>query len=154
MRAFCGAGRLLVVSLILALLICADVCAGGWSGRVVHVAAGDRLSVDSGAGTVVVGLAHVRAPAREHFFWARARRALGELVFDRRVVVNPLGADAGVLRARVMVDGVDVAALMVERGLLLADAAAPNAFLVIENAARRQGRGIWGSGLSPRAGAR
>lgn len=140
------AGRLVVAFFLLGLVV-APAVAGGWNGRVVHVSAGDRLLVDSGSGPVAVRLAHVRAPAREHFFWERARRALGELVFDRRVVVMPVQSGAG--RARVLVDGGDVAAQLVERGLLLVAPGATDDLLARQGRARRQGRGIWGSGVPP-----
>lgn len=143
-----GTGHLWVASVLL-WLAAAPAVAGGWSGQVVHVSAGDRLGVDPGNGAVAVRLAHVRAPAREHFFWERARRALGELVFDRRVMVMPV--QAGGADARVLLEGGDVAAQLVERGLLLAQAGAPDRLRALEERARRRGLGVWGSGIPPRA---
>ena len=144
-------GRL--VPLLVLVALAAPVPGMELSGRVVHVAAGDRLKVDTGRGVVAVRLAHVRAPARAHFYWPRARRALGELVFGRRVrLVAATAGAAAPLPARVLVDGVDVAALLVERGLLLAAGDAPAALRRREAEARRGERGIWGSGVPPRDG--
>ena len=143
------AGHLLVAALVLS-LAASVAWADGWSGRVVHVRAGDGLLVDPGNGAVAVRLAHVRSPGRDHFFWERARRALGELAFDRRVVVIPLQPGGEGIRGRVLVNGDDVAAQLVERGLLLTDARAPDHLRALEQRARRQGRGMWGSGIPPR----
>lgn len=134
--------------LVLAGLLLAAAAAAQTPGRVVHVAAGDRLTVATAAGTVDIRLAHVRAPERGHFYWSRARRALGELVFDRRVVVEPLTVTEPGL-ARLLVDGRDVAALLVSRGLLLTGPGAPAALRSLEAEARRRGLGIWGSGVAP-----
>lgn len=143
-----------MVWLVLALLAAIPATAGGFTGRVVHVAAGDRLKVDTGGKVVALRLAHVRAPRRDHFYWARARRGLGDLVFGRLVSVQPLRTSEGLVEAAVTVDGSDVAGLMVSRGLLMTAANAPPDLELLEAAARRQGRGIWGSGVIPGTGGR
>ena len=126
----------------MALLLAAS--AGGE--QVVRVKDGDSLVVDSGGYRVDVRLAGIDAPESSQPSGDEARSALSSLVAGKEVELRLVGGDAyRRVVAHILVDGVDVNAEMVRRGLAWVprDYDPPPHLLRQEDEARAAGVGLW-----------
>lgn len=119
---------------------------------VVSIASGDTFTVRSGNVRTVVHLAGVRAPSTGQPHAAAAKRALGELLFGKRVDFRVTAQrEAGNVDAEVRLGDVNVNAEMVRLGWAAVDHSAnPGAFLVrSESEAKWNGRGMWAHSQGP-----
>ncbi len=114
--------------------------------QVLRVKDGDSLVVDSGGHRVDVRLAAIDAPESNQPSGDEARSALSSLVSGKEVELRLVGGDAyRRVVAHVLVDGVDVNAEMVRRGLAWVprDYDPPPHLLRQEDEARAAGVGLW-----------
>ena len=135
--------RVLLVSLLCGVGVHAE--------QVVRVKDGDSLVIDSGGRQVDVRLADIDAPEYRQPRGDEARTVLQSLVEGRDVQLKLVGGDAyRRIVAHVSVDGVDVNAEMVRRGLAwVRRGYQPAPFLVQqEDEARAAQRGLWGDANS------
>lgn len=95
------------------------VPAFAFTGMVVHVCDGDTISVLPSEGPVVkIRLANIDAPEKNQPFGIEAKQALAALVAGRTVEVRPQTIDKYRRTVSVvLLDGVDVSAVMVSKGL-------------------------------------
>ena len=115
--------------------------------QVVRVKDGDSLVVASGGREVDVRLAGIDAPELRQARGAEARSALEALVAGRDVELQLVGGDAyRRIVAHIVVDGVDVNAEMVRRGLAWVPRQYDPAPALVrrEHEAQAAGRGVWG----------
>jgi micrococcal nuclease len=86
-------------------------------GKVISVSDGDTLKLLVGRDTVTVRLDGIDAPESGQSFGGRAKQALAEAVQGKSVVVHARGTDRyGRTLGGILVDGIDVNAMLVERG--------------------------------------
>ena len=126
----------------LALLLAASAVAE----QVVRVKDGDSLVVSSAGREVDVRLAGIDAPELRQARGAEARAALESMVGGREVTLQLVGGDAyRRVVAHILVDGVDVNAELVRRGLAWVPRQySPEPALVrVEHEAQAAGRGLW-----------
>ncbi len=89
-----------------------------WPGRVVSITDGDTLTVLRGQEQVKVRLYGIDAPERRQACGDRALQTMRELAHGRVVEVHEIGHDRyGRTVARIEVQGVDVGAEMIRRGM-------------------------------------
>jgi micrococcal nuclease len=69
-------------------LVCAQVCASIYEGKVVGVLDGDTLTVLISGGQIKVRLAEIDAPEKQQPFGQRSKQSLSDLVYGKRVKVN------------------------------------------------------------------
>lgn len=88
------------------------------SGRVVHVADGDTVTVlDAGKVQHKIRLAGIDAPEKSQAYGERSRESLAELVANRTVIVETEKKDRyGRRVGKVLVDGKDVNVEQIRRG--------------------------------------
>lgn len=135
---------------MLTLLLSAALAAEPTDAVVVAASSGDRLTLDTGDRLVLRG---VSAPAPADPYGVEARSATRNLVIDQVVFLShrPAGrADDGALIASVRVDGVDLAAHLLEQGYAWLDLRAPDTLdlsmlTTAQSAARAASRGVWSS---------
>ena len=126
----------------LALLLASSAAAE----QVVRVKDGDSLVVASAGREVDVRLAGIDAPELRQPRGSEARAALESMVGGREVTLQLVGGDAyRRVVAHVLVDGVDVNAELVRRGLAWVPRRySPEPALVrVEHEAQAAGRGLW-----------
>ena len=133
----------MVIRVLLAGLLCS---LGAHAEQVVRVKDGDSLVIDSGGRQVDVRLADIDAPEYRQPRGDEARTVLQSLVEGRDVQLRLVGGDAyRRIVAHVSVDGVDVNAEMVRRGLAWVRRSYDPAPLLVrhEDEARAAQRGLW-----------
>ena len=114
--------------------------------QVVRVKDGDSLVVSSAGREVDVRLAGIDAPELRQARGAEARAALESMVGGREVTLQLVGGDAyRRVVAHILVDGVDVNAELVRRGLAWVPRQySPEPGLVrVEHEAQAAKRGVW-----------
>ena len=133
----------MVLRVLLAGLLCS---VAAHAEQVVRVKDGDSLVIDSGGRQVDVRLADIDAPEHRQPRGDEARDLLRSLVEGREVRLELVGGDAyRRIVAHVSVDGVDVNAEMVRRGLAWVRRDYQPAPLLVrhEDEARAARRGLW-----------
>jgi endonuclease YncB( thermonuclease family) len=107
-----------ILLLVLALLA-SSVQAGLISGRVVHVADGDTITVlDSEKIQHEIRLAGIDAPEKAQAYGQRSRESLDELVAGRTVIVETNKKDRyGRFVGKVLVNGCDINIEQIRRGM-------------------------------------
>jgi endonuclease YncB( thermonuclease family) len=122
---------------------------------VTEVIDGDTIDVAQGAMEMTVRLIGINAPEADECWSEEATSALGELVGAGpvwlRVDVTDLDQFGRSLRYVIDAAGDDVGALMVEQGAAIArsyppDTANDDRYALLQEAARRDGRGLWAAG--------
>lgn len=106
--------------LLLALaLLASSVQAGLISGRVVHVADGDTITVlDAGKVQHKIRLAGIDAPEKAQAYGQRSRESLDELVAGRTVIVETTKKDRyGRSVGKILVNGRDINIEQIRRGM-------------------------------------
>lgn len=136
--------RFYFLSVLLCLAISA--CSKQQGSLVVGITDGDTLKVLIEGKEVKVRLAEIDAPERGQPFGTRARQSLSELAFNKqaRLVVHDRDR-YGRTVAKVYVDGVDVNAELVRRGMawVYPKYAKDPELFEIERQARTAGKGLW-----------
>jgi len=102
------------------LLLSSGVCSAEvFAGRIVGVIDGDTVDVLIDTETLIrVRLSGIDAPERKQAFGSVAKKALSELTFDRRVIIEAQKVDQwGRLIGKVLVAGNDANLAMVKNGL-------------------------------------
>jgi micrococcal nuclease len=115
-------------------------------GVVVGVVDGDTADVRLQSGMIRVRLHAVDAPERDQPHGAVARQVLSQLVYGKRVLVEPIEQDRyDRLVAHLWIDDLDVNAEMIKRGAawVYRRYADDPAYCAYEQAARNLGRGLW-----------
>lgn len=119
-----------------------------YKGRVVGVSDGDTITVlHSGNQQIKVRLAEIDTPESSQPYGKRAKQNLSDLVFNKTVIVKVKGTDRyGRLIGRVIVNGVDINARMVELGAawVYRKYAKDQNLFVLEERARKYKIGLWG----------
>ena len=114
---------------------------------VVGISDGDTVKLRCGdAPEEKVRLLQIDAPEKKQAFGTKAKEALSDLAYDKRVQLERSGTDRyGRTLGRLTLDGTDLNFEMVRRGFAwcyrkyLTD----DRCLAIEDDARRNGRGLW-----------
>ena len=122
------------------------VAASAAGEQVLRVKDGDSLVVDSGGYQVDVRLAGIDAPESRQPSGDEARSVLSSLVAGKEIELRLVGGDAyRRVVAHILVDGIDVNAEMVRRGLAWVprDYDPPPHLLRREDEARASGVGLW-----------
>jgi endonuclease YncB( thermonuclease family) len=116
-------------------------------GRVVGVADGDTVTILVGAKTSIkVRLAEIDAPEKAQAFGQRSKKSLSDLIFGKSVRVTVVDKDRyGRTVGRIFVDGVDVNAEQIRRGMawVYRRYSSDRDLLQIEEKARLQRLGLW-----------
>lgn len=135
-----------LAAFLLALLIALPALAGELVGTVVGITDGDTLRVLVDEREVVVRLDQIDAPEKAQPFGQRARQSLAELCFRKGARVIEHGRDRyGRTIGTVMIDGLDVNAEQVRRGMAWAYLRylREPALAEVEREAREARRGLW-----------
>ena len=141
------------LTFLLTLLFGLPCYAGTIDGRVVSVADGDTVTVlDSDNVQHKIRLSGIDAPEKAQAFGNRSKESLSDLVFSKAVTVETekkdrYGRDVG----KVLVNGVDVNLLQVQRGFAWhykeyereQSAGDRKLYDLAESEARASGRGLW-----------
>lgn len=134
-----------------------------FSARVIVVLDGDTVLIRRSGGLVKIRLAGIDAPEKDQAFGADSRNSLSDMVKDKRVSVASQAVDKyGRMVAKLSVDGLDVNAEQVRRGMAWAavgwrqNRPAPvppagaysshhsnQALIVLQDEARHAARGLW-----------
>ena len=140
-----------VICLLLALAC--DAHAETVTGRVVGVADGDTITVlDADNVQQKIRLAGIDAPEKKQAFGNRSKESLSDMVFDKTVNVETEKRDRyGRQIGKVLVDGLDVNLVQVERGMAwfyrqYQREQSPNdrrLYEAAEDAAKAGKRGLW-----------
>ena len=138
------------VGAVVLLIVAAASGAGDRStGKVLSVSADGVLRVQAAHDQLKVMPAGIALPPVGHPQRATARKALGELVFDKTVELAVDGEpDAAVVRARIFVAGQDIAPQLLSEGnaYALRDHPRTGELLRFELSARNARRGMWAYG--------
>ena len=119
------------------------------TGRVLSVSADGLLRIQTSHDQLKVMPAGIALPRPGHPQRNAARKALGELVFDRTVELAPYGEPrASTVSARVFVAGEDIAPQLLSEGnaYVLRDHPLAGELLRFEFNARNARRGLWAEG--------
>ena len=122
--------------------------------RVTRVFDGDSFAAIDSAGTAIeVRLSEIDAPEKDEPWSNRARQRLTGLIADRDVAIRRFDVDTyGRVVGRVFVNGTDTSELLVSEGLaaVYVRFARDENLFALEEQARREKRGFWGSSYRPR----
>lgn len=152
------------IRLLVALCVCAltqSALAQEFNARIIAVLDGDTVLVRRGGGTVKIRLAEVDAPEVAHAgvgtpdpqkaqpYGEDSRRSLSAMVLGKQVDVVTLAVDQyGRLVAKLSMDGLDVNAEQVRRGMAWAAVgwrqSGNHPLLALQAEARQARRGLWG----------
>lgn len=144
--------RNFVLAFLLLTLSAVDSSAATIFGRVIAVNDGDVLTVFNLNRPVRIKLLAVDAPESDQTFGDVAKKHLGELVYDKSVLVEYWGiASDGSLVGRVTLNGADIGAQMIRDGAAWFDASSQDhlsaadreVYRQSEQAARSEKRGLW-----------
>ena len=144
--------RNFVLAFLLLTLSAVSSSAATIFGRVIAVNDGDVLTVFNLNRPVRIKLLAVDAPESDQTFGDVAKKHLGELVYDKSVLVEYWGiASDGSLVGRVTLNGADIGAQMIRDGAAWFDASSQDHLSVAdreiyrqsEQAARNEKRGLW-----------
>lgn len=119
-------------------------------GKVIGVTDGDTISLKAGPGFLVIRLAQIDAPEMDQIHGTRAKKALGELLFNQEVRVVATDIDRyGRTVGQVYLGKTDVNAYMVEQGhaWVYVKYARDKELPILENRARQKRLGLWASDL-------
>ena len=111
-------------------------------GRVLQVQSGKKLLVQFGDRQQEVALAHIALAEDVHDAEAQAQALLTTLLEGRDVRLRVVGRHAGGLIAR-MEQPLDAAAELIRKGLCYARSDAPESYRSLQEAAIRDGSGLW-----------
>lgn len=133
------------VLLAAGIAFCAEAFGESFEGNVVGITDGDTLTVLAGREPKKVRIAQIDTPERGRPWAERAKRALSDLVFGRRVRVDVVGVSYKRLVGDVWLDGVCVGCELVKAGhAWAADGYVTDPALYrLEEAARRSRFGLW-----------
>ena len=108
-----------IVALALLIFIASpDLARADLTGKVIHIADGDNLTVIINNEWVRVRLAGIDAPETNQPFGTRSRQSLTDLCFWEKVTVSPKGKDQyGRMFAKVRCGDVDAGEEQVRRGM-------------------------------------
>lgn len=144
--------RNFVLAFLLLTLLAFNTEAATLFGRVIEINDGDVLTVFNLNRPVRIKLLAVDAPENDQVFGDVAKKHLGELVYDKSVLVEYWGIAAdGSLTGRVTLNGTDVGVQMIRDGAAWFDAsnqdhlsaADREVYQQSEQAARSEKRGLW-----------
>jgi len=144
--------RNFVLAFLLLTLSAVNAGAATIFGRVIEVNDGDVITVFNLNRPVRIKLLAVDAPESDQVFGDVAKKHLGELVYDKTVLVEYWGiAPDGSLVGRVTLNGADIGAQMIRDGAAWFDAsnqdrlsaADREVYQQSEQAARSEKRGLW-----------
>jgi len=144
--------RNFVLAFLLLILSAVNAGAATIFGRVIEVNDGDVITVFNLNRPVRIKLLAVDAPESDQVFGDVAKKHLGELVYDKTVLVEYWGiAPDGSLVGRVTLNGADIGAQMIRDGAAWFDAsnqdrlsaADREVYQQSEQAARSEKRGLW-----------
>ena len=144
--------RNFVLAFLLLILLAFNIDAATLYGRVIEINDGDVLTVFNLNRSVRIKLMAVDAPESSQAFGEVAKKHLGELVYDKQVLVEYWGIAAdGSLVGRVTLNGADIGAQMIRDGAAWFDASNQDhlsasdreVYQQSEQAARTEKRGLW-----------
>ena len=101
------------------LMVSSGLCAEETvSARVIGITDGDSITIlKAGNRQEKIRLAEIDAPERAQPYGTKSKQALSDLVFDKKVTIQPVTIDRyGRTVARIYVDNLDVNAAMIEQG--------------------------------------
>ena len=112
---------------------------------VVHISSGDTFTLHHDGLRTPCRLAAVDAPELDQPYGANAKKALGTLVFNRRVLVEVIDQES--MLVRLALDGFQVHEVLLNRGLAwVAPAQDRNSrLLLLQSHSRDARRGLWRS---------
>lgn len=124
----------------------------GWSGVegsprfeavIVHIASGDSFSIRRDGVPVRYWLGFADAPELDQPYGPAAKKALGTLVFNRRVMVEILDKEA--MLVRLEIEGRQVDEILLASGLawLAPEYAGNSRLALLQSASRSARRGLW-----------
>ena len=110
---------------------------------IVHIASCDSFSVRRDGVRVRYRLALADAPELDQPYGAAAKKALGTLVFNRRVLVEVIDQESKLVRLEI--EGLQVDEFLVTRGLawLVPQYAANARLSLLQSGSRSARRGLW-----------
>lgn len=114
--------------------------------KVVGISDGDTLTVLKDRAQIKVRLEGIDAPEKGQAFGAKAKTALSDLVASKIVSVHETGTDKyGRTLARVIVDGEDVSATLVTKGMAwhFKEYSTDDTLAELEEKARAEKVGLW-----------
>lgn len=138
-------------SLILVALLAVGNLAQGaeFTAKVIAVLDGDTVLIKRASGLKKIRMAGIDAPEKAQLFGETSRRSLAEMVLGKQVKVTSEAVDQyGRMVARLSVDGLDVNAEQIRRGMAWENSRFHNnrAMLALQEEARQEPRGLWAAG--------
>ncbi|MDH5327634.1 MAG: thermonuclease family protein [Gammaproteobacteria bacterium] len=130
----------------IAFIQCISIAAFADTGRVIHVADGDTITILNGKQKTKVRLAEIDAPESKQPYGKKAKQALAGWIAGKMVTVEPVGKDRyGRTIGKVYLDNRYINAAMVEAGYawFYRKYGKDKNLLELESQARSARRGIW-----------
>jgi endonuclease YncB( thermonuclease family) len=138
----------LVRSLILvALLVVGNLAQGAeFTAKVIAVLDGDTVLIQRANGLKKIRMAGIDAPEKAQLFGETSRQSLSGMVLGKQVKITSEAVDQyGRMVARISLDGLDVNAEQIRRGMAWENSRFHNnrALLALQEEAREAPRGLW-----------
>lgn len=135
-------------SLILVALLAAGNLAQGaeFTAKVIAVLDGDTILIKRASGLKKIRMAGIDAPEKAQLFGETAKRSLAEMVLGKQVKITSEAVDQyGRMVARISVDGLDVNAEQIRRGMAWENSRFHNnrELLALQEEAKQAPRGLW-----------
>ena len=137
------AARLFCVAM---LCICGLAHSEEFTAKIIAVLDGDTVLIRRGGKPVKIRLAEIDAPEKAQTFGVTSKQSLSGMVLGKRVKVVSRAVDRyGRLVAHLSVDGLDVNAEQVRRGMAweYSNFHSNKALVALQNEARKAPRGLW-----------
>ena len=132
------------ILLLLLLLISHTACSEEFTAKVIAVLDGDTVLVKRAKGLVKIRMAEIDAPEKAQPFGESSKRSLTDLVKGKQVTIKSQAIDKyGRMVASVSLNGLDVDAEQIRRGMAWAGVRSNRAMLELQDEAKRAPRGLW-----------
>jgi len=114
------------------------------TGKCIKVIDGDTLVIKCDKATRTVEINGVDAPELDQPWGKETRKFVRQMVGGEKVEIEVIETDGDVVRARVMVNGIDMSEMLVSRGLAwVSEEGADEALTDLGNKAKEMPCGLW-----------
>lgn len=135
---------MLRIVLLILLLVNHSAYGEEFTAKVIAVLDGDTVLVKRAKGLVKIRMAGIDAPEKGQPFGESSKRSLTDLVKAKQVTIKSQAIDKyGRMVASVSLNGLDVDAEQIRRGMAWASTRSNKLMLALQEEAKREPRGLW-----------